>query len=60
MSQKDIEDIVKRVDFNFRIEGMPLKTDDKNRIRDCLSGKVSFEAETQNLIRKHTAKGLAR
>ena len=47
MSQKDIEDIVKRVDFNFRIEGMPLKTDDKNRIRDCLSGKVSFEAENK-------------
>ena len=55
---KDIENIVKRVDGSFRLSGMPLTVDDKDRIRACLSGKSSFEAEIEKLIRKHTAKEL--
>ena len=55
---KDIEDIVKRVDSNFRLSGMPLTVDDKDRIRACLSGKTSFKAETESLIRKYTVKEL--
>ncbi len=60
MSHNDIEDNIKRVDGNFRLERMSLTTDDKDRIRNCLSRKVSFEAEAQSLIRKHTAKGFVR
>ena len=55
---KDFEDIVKRVDGSFRLSGMPLTVDDKDRIRACLSGKTPFEAEIESLVRKHTPKEL--
>ncbi|WP_266353824.1 hypothetical protein [Gottschalkia acidurici] len=36
------------------MEGMPLNEEDKERIRECLSEKVSFEEMKRKIIVKHT------
>lgn len=56
MFMKDIEQIIRKVDGNMSIEGMPLKEEDKQRIRECLTGKVSFDEMAKRLVKKHTIK----
>ncbi len=51
---KDIEKIIRKVDGNMSIEGMPLNEEDKERIRECLTEKVSFDDMTKQLIDKYT------
>lgn len=51
---KDIEQIIKEVNGTMAIEGMPLKEVDKERIRVCLSDKVSFEEMKRRIVEKHT------
>lgn len=51
---KDIEQIIKEVNGTMSIEGMTLKEEDKDRIRLCLSNKVSFEEMKRRIIEKHT------
>ncbi|AEE92671.1 MAG: hypothetical protein WBJ82_03730 [Tepidanaerobacteraceae bacterium] len=53
---KDIEQIIKEVNGTMVIEGMHLREDDKERIRICLSNKVSFEKMKKRIIEKHTVK----
>lgn len=50
---RDIEEIIRRVDGNMSIEGMPLNEEDKRRIRECLNEKISFDEMTRKLIDKH-------
>ncbi|WP_201259643.1 hypothetical protein [Tissierella sp. P1] len=51
---KDIEKIIRKVDGNMSIEGMPLSEEDKERIRICLTEKISFDEMTRKLVEKHT------
>ena len=51
---KDIEQIIREVNGTMAIEGMPLKEEDKERIRVCLSDKVSFEEMKRRIVEKHT------
>lgn len=53
---KNIEQIIKEVNGTMTIEGMPLKEEDKERIRVCLSDEVSFEEMKRRIIEKHTVR----
>lgn len=52
----DIESIINNVNGSMAIEHMPLTQEDKNRLRDCLSGKKSFDAVIEDLVQKHSVK----
>jgi hypothetical protein len=49
-----IENIVENIDFSMAMEDMPLTNEDKNRLRDCLNGKVDVDKILQEVIKKHT------
>ena len=53
---KDIGQIIREVNGTMAIEGMPLKEEDKERIRICLSDEVSFEEMKRRIIEKHTVR----
>ena len=38
------------------IEGMPLKPQDRARIRDCYTGKTTFEQARKALLEKYRVK----
>ena len=42
MDDKRIEKIIRNVNANLSIEGMPLTNNDKIRMRDCLTGKTTI------------------
>lgn len=50
----DIESILREVDSSMAMEGMPLHTEDKNRIRKCLTDPSNLEKMIGNLVEKHT------
>lgn len=56
ISMKDIEKIIKEVNGTMSMEGMPLKKEDKERIRLCLTDKVCFEEMKKRIIEKHTVR----
>lgn len=53
---KDIEQIIKEVNGTMAMEGMPLTEEDKERLKLCLSDKVSFKEMKKRIIKKHTMK----
>lgn len=50
----DIESILREVDGSMAMEGMPLRAEDKDRIRRCLSDPGSLEKTVGSLVEKHT------
>lgn len=50
----DIESIVREVDSSMAMEGMPLYSEDKERIRKCLADLGSLEKIVGSLVEKHT------
>ena len=50
----DIENVVENIDFSMTMEDMPLTNEDKNRLRDCLNGKLDIDKIIQEVIKKHT------
>lgn len=50
----DIESIVREVDSSMAMEGMPLYSEDKERIRKCLADLGSLEKLVGSLVEKHT------
>ncbi len=56
MDNNQVEKIIRNVNANFSIEGMLLTNDDKNRMRDCLTGKTTVEDTIKKLLDKHTVK----
>lgn len=50
----EIERIVKEVDSSMSMEGMPLTTEDKNRIKVCLKSSEDFNKTLSALLKKHT------
>lgn len=50
----DIETIVREVDSSMAMEGMPLYSEDKDRIRKCLKNPDSLEKMVGSLVEKHT------
>lgn len=50
----DIESILREVDSSMAMEGMPLHTEDKARIRKCLTAPGNLEKIIGTLVEKHT------
>ena len=50
----NIEWILENTDANMTLEDMPLQSEDKLRIRNCLEGKLSFDFAIQELKKKYT------
>ena len=51
---RDVETIVREVDSSMTMEGMPLYSEDKDRIRRYLSNPGSLEIIVNSLVEKHT------
>jgi hypothetical protein len=47
---------VKALQLTMSMEDMPLSQSDKERIQECIDGKVSFQEAITLLIQKHTHK----
>jgi hypothetical protein len=52
---KDIEKTIRYVDATMTMEGMPLTEQDKDGIRNCLSGKEDFDTAVQRIVAECTA-----
>ena len=50
------ERIIENVNATMSMENMPLLDSDKERMRECLEGKVNFEDAIIALINKYTHK----
>lgn len=46
----EAERIVANVNASMEMEGMPLTEDEKNRIKDCIEGRKSFDEEIKKLV----------
>ena len=51
---RDVETIVREVDSSMTMEGMPLYSEDKDRIRKYLLNPGSLEKIVSSLVEKHT------
>lgn len=51
---RDVETIVREVDSSMTMEGMPLYSEDKDRIRWYLLNPGSLEKIVNSLVEKHT------
>lgn len=49
-SNIEIDNVIKKVDGAMAQEGMPLTKNEKKVIKDCLSGKTTFEKERKKII----------
>jgi hypothetical protein len=49
-----IERTIQDINFTMSMENMPLTEQDKQRIRDCLSGKLDIDEVLRQTIAKHT------
>lgn len=50
------ERIIENVNATMAMEDMPLLSEDKDRIRECIEGKVSFDVAIEMLLKKYTHK----
>ena len=51
---RDVETIIREVDSSMTMEGMPLYSEDKDRIRRYLLNPSSLEKIVNSLVEKHT------
>ena len=56
----EIDRIIENVNANMTMENMPLFQDDKQRLKECLVGGVSFEEAVEVLVRKYTHSQMSR
>ena len=54
MSQSEV--IIENVNATMSMEDMPLSQSDKERIKECIDGKVSFQEAVTLIIQKHMHK----
>jgi len=50
----DMENVIENIDFSMTMEDMPLTNEDKNRLRDCLNGKLDIDKIIKEIVKKHT------
>lgn len=50
---ESIEKTIRYVDASLAMEGMPLTEQDKDSLRDCLSGKENVDAAVQRIISEY-------
>ena len=47
------EKIIKSVESNFALEGMRFSSSEKKVMRDCLSGKTSFDSAVKDAVSRY-------
>jgi len=47
----DTENVIENINFSMTMEDMPLTNEDKNRLRDCLNGKLDIDKIIQEVIK---------
>lgn len=48
------EKIIDEVNGTMAMEGMPLTESDKVRLRECITGKTSYDKMIERLVQKHS------
>lgn len=48
------EKIIDEVNGTMAMEGMPLTESDKVRLRECITGKTSYDKIIERLVQKHS------
>lgn len=51
MSRED--KIISSVESSFALEGMQLSNNEKKVMRDCLSGKISFDSAVRDAVSRY-------
>lgn len=51
--KKTVEKVIAQVNASMTIEGMPLRSEDKARLRDCAEGRRSFTACRKEIVKKY-------
>ncbi|MBQ8156752.1 antitoxin VbhA family protein [Candidatus Saccharibacteria bacterium] len=51
MSREDT--IIKAVESNFALEGMNFSSREKKTMRDCLSGRTTFDSAVEKVIARY-------
>ncbi|MCL1939460.1 MAG: hypothetical protein FWG59_00480 [Betaproteobacteria bacterium] len=49
-----IEKTIHDINLSMSMENMPLTDQDKNRLRDCLTGKANIHEVLRQTIKRHT------
>ena len=53
LTTKQIDERIKKVNGAMALENMPLTQDEKDMLKNCLSGKTTNEIERQKIIRQY-------
>ena len=53
MNMTNHERIIENVNTSMKMEGMALNNEDKKVMRDCLTGKITYEEAVANAIDKY-------
>ena len=53
LSEKEIQEKIRKVDGAMAQEGMPLTDEIKKKLYDCITGKSSYDKEREKVIEKY-------
>ncbi|MCI8331177.1 MAG: hypothetical protein HFE04_03670 [Bacilli bacterium] len=53
LSEKEIQEKIRKVDGAMSQEGMPLTDEIKKKLYDCITGKSSYDKERKKVIEKY-------
>lgn len=53
LTEKEIQEKIRKVDGAMAQEGMPLTKKIKKKLYDCITGKSTYEKERQKIIEKY-------
>ncbi len=53
---KQVEKTIRDIDFTMTMENMPLTEQDKQRLRDCMTGKTVIQEVLLATIARHSKK----
>ena len=53
LTEKEIQEKIKKVDGAMTQEGMPLTKEIKQKLYDCITGKTTYEKERQKVLEKY-------
>ncbi len=50
----NIERIIENVNATMNMEGLPLSDVDRERVKECIEGKITFQDAINELVNKYT------
>ena len=53
LTEKEIQEKIRKVDGAMAQEGMPLTEEIKKKLYDCITGKSTYDKERQKIIEKY-------